>query len=187
MREDDFRIGRVVHCRNKMDGDYRYTVVAPYGEVTILGYFEPFFSPKEMLELGVFEGRYLNDCIAEYPVEWFTAASLASDGEPDIRCNYFKVKSRQSLSQWRENGWLYGPDNRGWFQWYCRYYYGRREPTVDAIQIKRWMAFKRHYAQVTRNSPANDGVGGVWSRPKQRQALLQWSYPCFVGGATSTH
>ena len=50
-----------------------------------------------------------------------------------------------------------------------------------SIQIKRWRAFTRHYAQVVRNSRVNDGEDGVWSRPKQRQALLQWAYPCFVG------
>jgi len=69
MHEADFRIGRVISCRNKMDRDYRYKVVAPYGDVKISGYSEPYFSPKEMLELGVFEGKYLTDCIAEYPVE----------------------------------------------------------------------------------------------------------------------
>ena len=50
---------------------------------------------------------------------------------------------------------------------------------IDDIQIKRWRAFKRHYGQVKKNCPKKDGQNGVWCRPKQRQALLQWAYPCF--------
>jgi len=168
---------------NKMDkGRYSYTLTAPYGAVKIPGYFEPHFTPGEMLALGVFEGKYINDCHDEFPQEWFTTAEknkTLSPSRPDVSCNYFKIKSRQSLKVWRDKGWIYGDDNRGWFQWYCRYYCGRRDPGIDEIQIKRWRAFKRHYGQVVRNCPANDGANGDWCRPKQRQALLQWSYPCF--------
>jgi hypothetical protein len=177
---------RVVTCRNRMDrGRYQYTLTAPYGDVLIPGVFEPHFTPAEMLALGVFEGKYLNDCQDEFPVEWFETArrnqTLAPD-RPDVRCNYFRVKSRQSLRVWREKGWLYGPDNRGWFQWYCRYYCGRRLAEVDRVQMQRWRSFKRHYGQVVRNCPSDDGADGVWCRPKQRQALLQWAYPCFTLG-----
>lgn len=176
-------MSRVVTCSNKMDqGCYRYTLTAPFGDVHIPGVFEPHFTPGEMLALGVFEGKYLNDCQDEFPPDWFETArrnrTLASDA-PDVQCNFFKVKSRQSLRAWRANGWLYGPDNRGWFQWYCRYYCGRRVAGVDELQMRRWRSFKRHYGQVVRNCPKNDGADGVWCRPKQRQALLQWAYPCF--------
>ena len=180
--EAEYKPGKTITCRNKMDDGYVYTLTAPYGKVRIPDYFTPEFTPQEMLDLGVFEGKYLNDCQDEFPAEWFLSAKknkTLSPARPDIRCNYFKIKSRQSLKVWEEKGWLYGPDNRGWFQWYCRYYCGRREPEIDDIQIKRWRAFKRHYGQVQKNCPANDGVNGVWCRPKQRQALLQWSYPCF--------
>jgi hypothetical protein len=178
LSEKDFQIGKTIKCQNKMDKNYSYSLAAPYGQVTIPGYFEPYFTPKEMLELGVFEGKYLNDCRGEFPQEWFLKAKV-SVAKPDISCNYFKIKSRQSLKVWQEKGWLYGKDNRGWFQWFCRYYCGRRDPVIDDIQIKRWRAFKRHYGQVVSNCPKNDGKNGIWCRPKQRQALLQWSYPCF--------
>jgi hypothetical protein len=180
--EKDFTIGKTIICRNKMDKDYRYTLSAPYGKVHIPDVFEPYFSPKEMLELGVFEGKHINDCYMEFPKEWYMTAlknKTLSLEKPDINCNYFKLKSRQSLKVWQEKGWLYGDDNRGWFQWYCRYYCGRRDPIIDDIQIKRWRAFKRHYGQVKKNCPKKDGQNGVWCRPKQRQALLQWAYPCF--------
>jgi hypothetical protein len=177
MEIKDYCIGLTITCNNKIDQGYTYVLSAPYGQVKIPGYFEPHFTPQEMLAHGVFEGKYINDCQGEFPKEWYVSARLS--GIPDEGVNYFKIKSRQGLSLWREKGWLYGPDNRGWFQWYCRYYCGRREPAIDDIQIKRWRAFKRHQGQVVRNCPAIDGANGVWCRPKQRQALLQWSYSCF--------
>lgn len=180
LSEKDFKIGKEITCYNKMDkGLYSFTLEAKYGDVIQEGYFEPHFTPAEMLSYGIFEGKYLNDCLLEFPKEWFLDAlkkdTLSPEG-PTIECNYFKIKSRQPLATWNENGWIYGHDNRGWFQWYCRYYCGRRDPVIDEIQIKRWRAFKRHYGAVKKNCESGDES----CRPKQRQALLQWSYDCFV-------
>ncbi|MEP7172196.1 MAG: hypothetical protein ABI705_01775, partial [Aestuariivirga sp.] len=63
-------------------------------------------------------------------------------------------------------------DPRGWFQWYCRYYMGRRMPEEDKRQIKRWKAFRRHVAQVRMNCDPDN----PFCRPRQRQALLHWAY-----------
>lgn len=168
------KIGTRVICNNKMDkGKYSYVLTAPYGKVIIPGYFEPYFTPAEMLKLGVFEGKYMNDCRSEFPSYWYKEAKLSQ--VPDIKCNYFKLKSRQSLQIWIKNKWIYGDDNRGWFQWYCRYYMGRRDPVIDEIQIKRWRAFARHSAQVKKHCP-----GDLDCRKKQRQALLQWAHNCFI-------
>jgi hypothetical protein len=176
----DFKPGRTIRCSNRMDkGKYSFVLRAKYGAVKIPGYFEPFFTPAQILKLGAFEGKYMNDCLLEYPKEWFLGAlkkNTLSPDAPNVRCNYFQIKSRQSLGTWERKGWLYGPDNRGWFQWYCRYYCGRRLPAVDALQIKRWRAFQRHFAQVKKNCSAKNED----CRPKQRQALLQWAYNCFV-------
>ena len=152
---------------------YTYRLEAPMGQ----GFdpdFRPALTPKQMLEMGVFEGKYLNDCRAEFPADWFEGARLSD--RPDISCNFFGIKSRQPLAVWREKGWIYGPDPRGWFQWYCRYYLGRRLPQTDAIQIKRWRAFSRHAGQVR----AHCMVGDLSCRPRQRQALLQWAYDPFI-------
>ncbi len=182
LSEEDFIKGKIreITCYNKMDkGQYSFKLTAKYGDKTIADKFEPHFTPKEMLSLGVFEGKYLNDCLLEYPKEWFLEAikerTLSPEG-PDVSCNQFEIKSRQPLHEWERKNWLYGDDNRGWFQWYCRYYCGRRDPEIDEIQIKRWRAFKRHYGAVSKNCDEED----LTCRPKQRQALLQWSYNCFI-------
>lgn len=166
-------IGDEISVHDKMQSGYSYRLEAPIGDVHSES-FTPCFSPKEMLAMGVFEGKYLNDCTNEFPSDWFDEAKLSD--MPDMGINFFGVKSRQPLSVWRERGWIYGPDPRGWFQWYCRYFLGRRLPETDQIQIKRWRAFSRHAGQIK----ANCYPGDVLCRPRQRQGLLQWSYDPFI-------
>lgn len=168
-----YPIGTMVQVNDRMQRGYAYEIAARCGADFAEG-FTLRFSPPEMLELGVFEGKYCNDCVGELPAAWFEKARIAD--APDPALNYFGVKSRKSLAYWREKGWIYGPDPRGWFQWYCRYYLGRRLPDIDTIQIKRWRAFARHAAQVRRNCDPGD----LMCRPRQRQALLQWSYDPFI-------
>jgi len=158
---------------DRMQSGYSYRLSVPVGE-NFADNFTPHFSPKEMLELGIFEGRYLNDCVDEFPSDWFKNAKLSQTANPDL--NFFGIKSRQPLSVWKEKGWIYGPDPRGWFQWYCRYYLGRRVEGLDKIQISRWRGFARHAGQIR----ANCYPGDLLCRPRQRQALLQWSYDPFL-------
>ena len=169
----DIRIGDTVAVDDRMQRGYAYEIVAAPGGDFQPG-FEPAFTPAEMLAMGVFEGKYINDCRAEFPAQWYDGAKLADAPDPGL--NYFGVKSRQPLSVWRDNGWIMGPDPRGWFQWYCRYYLGRRLGEIDDRQIKRWRAFRRHAAQVRANCDPGD-----WTcRPRQRQGLLQWSHDPFI-------
>lgn len=159
---------------DKMQHNYSYELSEPEGE-NFAPDFRPELTPPQMLELGVFEGKYLNDCQAEFPAEWFIQAKLAPQ-KADPAQNYFHLKSRLSLMEWQKRGWIIDPDPRGWFQWYCRYYRGRRIPEVDSKQIKRWKAFTRHKAQVEHNCFNLD----LACRPRQRQALLQWAYNPFI-------
>lgn len=133
--------------------------------------FCPQLTPKQLLELGVFGGKYMTDCADEFPSDWFRNAKLNSSIH-EASLNYFGVNASQPLAVWREKGWIYEEDPRGWFQWYCRYYMGRRLGDEDDRQIKRWLAMKRHVSQITKNCSAGD----VTCRPKQRQALLHWAY-----------
>ncbi len=158
---------------DKMQQGYEYTLSEEPGK-NFAPDFKPELSPMQILELGVFEGHYLNDCQAEFPSDWFINAKL-SPFYPDVKQNYFRVKSRMSLKQWQEKGWIIYPDVRGWFQWYCRYYMGRRLQKIDDIQIQRWKQFKRHYMQIKKNCFAFD----LECRKKQRQAILQWAYNPF--------
>jgi len=168
-----YNIGDTILINDRMQQSYEYVISASMGDVYNDG-FEPYYSPKEMLSMGVFEGKYCNDCKDEFPSDWYKEARENYTANSGL--NYFGVKSRQGLSIWREKGWIVGPDPRGWFQWYCRYYLGRRLSEVDLHQIKRWRAFKRHVAQVVANCES-----GNWTcRPRQRQALLQWSHNALV-------
>lgn len=153
-----------------MQKNYRYYLTEPMGK-----HFDPEFTPdltpKEMLEIGVFGGEYMTDCKDEFPKDWFIHAKL-HHGSHDASLNFFKVNASQPLSAWRKKDWIHPDDPRGWFQWYCRYYMGRRMPEEDARQIKRWKAIKRHIAQLQKHCAKGD-----WScRPVQRQALLHWAY-----------
>ncbi|HRZ85815.1 MAG TPA: hypothetical protein P5277_03480 [Candidatus Paceibacterota bacterium] len=133
--------------------------------------FKPELTPKQMLELGVFGGKYMTDCKKEFPKNWFQKAKLCHEFH-DPKLNYFGVNASQPLSVWRKKGWIYKEDPRGWFQWYCRYYMGRRIKKEDERQIKRWKQIKRHVAQVKKNCKKGDIV----CRKVQRQALLHWAY-----------
>jgi len=168
-----YLIGTMVKVKDKMQSGYSYVIAAPAGK-NFAPDFKPHFSPKEMLKLGVFEGKYCNDCRGEFPEDWFAEAKTSTVPDPGL--NFFKVKSRLPLSVWRQKGWIIGPDPRGWFQWYCRYYLGRRLPEIDALQIKRWKAFARHAGQIRANCFPMD----LDCRPRQRQALLQWAYDPFI-------
>ncbi|MDD5614390.1 MAG: hypothetical protein PHQ54_04900 [Candidatus Omnitrophica bacterium] len=161
---------KTVIANDKMQKDYRYVCTEPAGS-NFAGDFKPELTPKEMLEMGVFGGKYMTDCAGEFPKSWYKNAKLSS-GRRNPKLNYFGVDASQPLSAWREKGWIYPDDPRGWFQWYCRYYMGRRLPEEDRRQINRWKAIQRHIAQIKKNCR-----GGKYAcRPKQRQAILHWAY-----------
>lgn len=117
--------------------------------------FKPNLSPKEVMQLGSFGGTYYRDItsavtgkaykgkqvIKEFPNDWFKglkleAAVCASTYNKQL--NQYKVSCGGSLGQWECSGWISELDPYGWFQWYCRFFLGRRT-TDDERQISRWM------------------------------------------------
>jgi len=189
-----FHKGDTIHVKN-----YSYTLEEEPG-TNFAADFKPALTPGEILALGAFEGKYLNDCYMEFPAEWFINAAalgkLHPEG-PDITANLFQIKSRLGLSVWQTKGWVppapgkrrhiseqhpvlsdknQNPDVQGWFIWYCRYWMGRRISEIDDIQIKRWKAFIRHSGAIK----ANCLPGDLTCRPRQRQALLQWAHNPYI-------
>ena len=160
----------IVIVNDRMQRDYRYVRSAAVGRDFDPG-FKPELTPKQMLALGVFGGKYMTDTRGEFPASWFTRARL-SPGRRDCSLNFFGVDASQGLSVWRAKGWIHPDDPRGWFQWYCRYFMGRRMPEEDRRQIGRWQAMRRHIRQIQRNCEPGD----LACRRRQRQALLHWAY-----------
>lgn len=160
---------KTVYVNDKIQQGYSYELTEPVGQ-NFHPDFEPELTPKELLELGVFGGKYMTDCQDEFPKEWFESAKLSPEGK-NIQLNYFGVDASQPLSKWIEKGWINPQDPRGWFQWYCRYYMGRRT-SDDLRQIKRWRAFRRHIGAIKKFCKPLD----MDCRKKQRQALLHWAY-----------
>lgn len=160
---------RSVHVNDLMQQGYVYYLTEPVGQ-NFHPDFKPELTPQELLELGVFGGKYMTDCAEEFPKSWFRHAKLSPHGR-NAKLNYFGVNASQPLAVWRLNGWIYHEDPRGWFQWYCRYFMGRRCPD-DERQIKRWRAVRRHLSQLRKNCPPKT----LDCRPRQRQALLHWAY-----------
>lgn len=161
---------KTITVNDKMQKNYKYQLTAPVGK-NFDPEFCPELTPKEMLALGVFGGKYMTDCRNEFPATWFKNAKLADAGR-DPQLNFFGVNASQPLSVWVNNGWIHPADPRGWFQWYCRYYMGRRIPEEDKRQIKRWKAIRRHISQIKKNCAPRD----LGCRKKQRQAVLHWAY-----------
>lgn len=164
------RMATTITVNDRMQQGYSYVLAEPEG-----GYFSPDFAPdltpKEMLALGIFGGKYMTDCRDEFPAAWFEDAKLSPKGR-DASLNYFGVGASQPLAEWRRKGWIYRDDPRGWFQWYCRYYRGRRLGQEDERQIGRWRAMRRHIRQLQKNCERGDFT----CRRRQRQALLHWAY-----------
>ncbi len=158
-----------VFVNDTMQRGYSYEISEPMGK-NFAPDFRPELTPKEMLALGVFGGKYMTDCREEFPKDWFRNAKLCHERH-DPKLNFFGVNASQPLSVWRERGWIHPDDPRGWFQWYCRYFVGRRHED-DERQIRRWKAMRRHIAQIRNNCRPSD----EHCRRKQRQAVLHWAY-----------
>jgi len=162
---------KTITVNNKMQKNYKYQLTEPMGK-NFDPVFKPELTPKQMLALGVFGGHYMTDCKKEFPEDWFTRAKINPDKHDDS-LNYFHKHASQPLKIWQQKGWLNEKhDPRGWFQWYCRYYMGRRLEEEDMHQIKRWKAYSRHWAQVAKHCKPGD----FSCRTKQRQSLLHWAY-----------
>ena len=151
--------------------------------------FLPNLTPKEVIQSGSFGGIYFDDCnkkIAinsnEFPLDWFKGLekNQYQSNKYNKKVNHFKIKSGLSQEEWEEKGWIHPQDPRGWFQWYCRYFLGRRTDD-DKRQIGRWNNFCgekgrwRNYIYSKIYSKKTSIDDNSFSLAV-RQSLLHWAY-----------
>ena len=142
-------------------------------------------TPKQMLHKGIFGGTYFAELVdyKNFPDDWFYKLnkSFYCSKEYLTKVNFFKIRSGQTQKEWEEKGWIHADDPRGWFEWYCKYYLGRRHED-DARQIKRWSAFcgpHGRWKSIIYSKIFNEGCSIEKSyeiSPRIPQSLLHWSY-----------
>ena len=142
-------------------------------------------TPKEMIRMGVFGGTYFSKLVdyRTFPKEWFSDIDekfyLSNNFQKEV--NFFKIKSGLSQEEWDSKGWIHKDVPRGWFEWYCKFFNGRRHED-DERQIKRWAAFCGPKGRFRNNIYKKIFKAGVRIQdsnkisPRIQQSLLHWSY-----------
>jgi len=159
--------------------------------------FKPNLSPKDVFKKGSFGGTYFRPIyssitkkkyngktvISEYPKSWFTGLNIEKEvisETYDKKVNKYGVKCGSSLEAWEKSGWIVKEDPYGWFQWYCRFYKGRRLYD-DERQIDRWAKIagpngrfrRRLMNEIIKQGKKYDDPS---VSPVIRQVLLHWGY-----------
>ena len=161
--------------------------------------FTPNKTLVEIISEGAFGGTYFRDIYSGVNGKWYRNSwkefdflkdidpKLYSSNYYDVRVNKNGVKCSTSLRFWENKGWINEQDPYGWFQWYCRYYYGRRSSDAsetsrankvreDERQIKRWLdivnRFKGILVKIIKDKVTKFDDFSV--SPKIRQILLHW-------------
>ena len=157
--------------------------------------FTPNLTPKQVIQAGTWGGCYFhprggkqgirgpcNITHEEFPQDWF--AGLKPDQYRSRRYdkdrNKYGVVAGQDQAYWEEHGWIIPQDPRGWFQWYCRFYLGRRTKD-DARQISRWVGVAGAKGRWKTNLCkkcvyANKRWDDDTVSPVVRQTMLHWAY-----------
>ena len=139
-----------------------------------------------MLKKGIFGGTYFNQLVdyRKFPKDWFSEIDKSYYLSIDYnrKLNFFNIKSGQSQEEWEAKGWIHKDDPRGWFEWYCKYFEGRRHED-DVRQIKRWKQLagpngrfrKWLVTQILKKGTKKDWNNSSIS-PAIRQTLQHWGY-----------
>lgn len=167
--------------------------------------FTPNKTPEEMLREGCFGGSYfrplysrslgitISDDWKELPTSWTEGLNvkqylISPVYNPEI--NKYKVQAGLPIEEWEASGWVnHTYDVRGWFQWYCRFYMGRRCEDDDR-QIRRWrncvgetgrwrLSLLRKYVKEGVKDvfdDGEDGEDGSEVSPVQHQTCHHWAF-----------
>ena len=143
----------------------------------------------QIITEGAFGGTYFRDIYSNVNGKWYKNSwkefnfskdiddKYYSSNFYDVKVHKYGVKCGTSLRFWENKGWINGQDPYGWFQWYCRYYLGRRSDD-DKRQIKRWVGIVNRFKGILVKMIKNKGVkfDDYSIYPKIRQVLLHWGY-----------
>ena len=111
--------------------------------------FSPNKTPIEVIKEGAFGGTYFRDIYSGINEKWYKnsrkefvqlkniGAKFYVSDYNDVNVNKYDVKCGASLRFWEINDWINKIDPYGWFQWYFRYWSGRRSK-YDKRQTNRW-------------------------------------------------
>eukprot|EP01114_Cavostelium_apophysatum_P021564 TRINITY_DN7565_c0_g1_i1.p1 TRINITY_DN7565_c0_g1~~TRINITY_DN7565_c0_g1_i1.p1 ORF type:complete len:300 (-),score=33.63 TRINITY_DN7565_c0_g1_i1:20-919(-) len=160
-------------------------------------HFTPNMTPSEMFQAGSFGGTFFRPFysrvnkqnyepdLTEFPDEWFAGIDVDKylvSPDYDSAVNAYSVKAGQSLEDWENSGWIHPQDPRGWAQWYCRFYMGRRT-SDDERQVKRWSGvcgpngrFKKSLVKKILQNGGEAVLEDVAIAPILRQTLQHWAY-----------
>lgn len=161
--------------------------------------FRPNLTPKEVLQAGSFGGTYFRPIHSgvtgedyegqwkEFPSDWFEGLDVDRQvASPQYReaVNTYRVSCGGDLDMWESSGWITAVDPYGWFQWYCRFYLGRR-CSDDERQISRgngvigakgrWRNNLVNKCLAT-GKTSEEVVDDAKVAPKVRQLLQHWGY-----------
>jgi len=181
--------------RNKASGELSFVCGEDTAIKALLKDFHPNRTPEDVLRAGSFGGTYFRSIVSavtniryngqdvlkdSVPKEWIDGVPLSSLTSMNYKnaVNKYGVKCGGSLGMWESSGWIVDCDPYGWFQWYCRFYQGRR-CSDDARQISRWCKSAgpkgRFRSQLCNKIlKANTSFDNRAISPVIRQTLLHW-------------
>lgn len=158
--------------------------------------FRPNQTPEDVLRGGAFGGTYFRTIASAVTGETYNGKQALADTVPsewidglDVKrmltsssyhetVNKYRVKCGGSLGMWESSGWISNVDPYGWFQWYCRFYQGRR-CSDDFRQVSRWLKIAgpkgRFKSQLCNKIlAANARAEDASISPVIRQTLFHW-------------
>ena len=145
--------------------------------------------PVEIIREDAFGGTYFRDIYSGVTGEWYKKLWKKFDQLKDIdqkfycsdyydrSINRYSVKCRTSLRFWENKGCINETDPYSWFQWYFRYWLGRRLKD-NKKQIDRWKGIVSRFRGklVEMIKDAGSKFDDYSISPKIRKILLHWGY-----------